>query len=62
MSLRTAYLALSVVSNIALVLATVAAFVYYTTDAGIVVGAFCLTSLAVSNSVLSLHFREIDKS
>lgn len=57
MSLRNAYLALSIVSNLALIVATVAAFVYYTTDAGIVVGAFCLTSIAISNSVLSLHFR-----
>lgn len=60
MSLRTAHLALSAVSNLALIVATVAAFVYYTTDAGIVVGAFCLTSLTISSAVLSLHFRELD--
>jgi hypothetical protein len=60
-SLRTAFLTLSLVSNLALITATILAFVYYSTDAGIIVGAFCLTALAVSNAVMSLHFRELDK-
>lgn len=59
MKLRNAYLALSVVSNVALILATVAAFLWYPSpDGGIIVGAFCLTSLAISNAVMSLHFRD----
>lgn len=57
MRLRTAYVALSIISNIALIVATVAAFKYYSTDAGIIVGAFCMTSLTISSAVLSLHFR-----
>jgi hypothetical protein len=58
-SLRTAFLALSIVSNLALITATVLAFLFYpTADGGIIVGAFCLTSLGISNAVLSLHFKE----
>ena len=58
MTLRNIYLALSVVSNLALIIATIVSFISYTLDAGIIVGAFCLTSLGISNAVLSLHFRD----
>lgn len=58
MKLRTLYIALSMVSNLALILATVASFVYYSTDAGIIVGGFALIALSVSNAVLSLHFKD----
>jgi hypothetical protein len=57
-TIRNVYAVLSVVYNVALIVATVLAFRYYSTDAGIVVGAFCLTSLAITSAVLSLHLRD----
>lgn len=51
------YLALSLISNLALVAATVLAFMFYSTDAGIIVGAFCLSTLGISNAVLFTALR-----
>lgn len=59
MRLRTLYVALTILGDIALILATVAAFAFYPSpDGGIIVGAFCLTSLTISSAVLSLHFKD----
>lgn len=59
MKLRNAYLVLSTISNLALIMATIAAFLWYPSpDGGIIIGAFCLTSLGISNAVLSLHFKD----
>lgn len=59
-NLRTIFITLSMVSNFVLILATVAAFIYYTTDAALIFSAFTLTALSITNSVLSLHFRTRD--
>lgn len=59
-NLRTIFITLSMVSNFVLILATAAAFIYYTTDASLIFAAFALTALSVSNATLSLHFKAKD--
>lgn len=58
MRLRNIYAVLSVIYNLALIAATILAWRYYSLDAGIVVGGFCLTSLSITSAVLSLHFKD----
>lgn len=58
MSLRKLYLGLSLFSNFLLIASTGIAWVVHSDDAGIIVGAFALTALSISNAVLSLHFRD----
>ena len=57
MSFRTIFIALSMLSNAVLVLGTVAAFLFYTIDSGLILGGFAAISLSISNATLSLHFR-----
>lgn len=61
MSFRTIFIALSMISNLALILGTVAAFMFYTTDAGLILGGFMCIALSVSNATLSLHFKDVNK-
>lgn len=56
-NLRKAFIALSMVSNFILIASTIIAWITYSTDAGLVIGAFCLCALSISNAVLSLHFK-----
>lgn len=61
MRFRNTFIALSMISNLVLILGTIAAFRYYTTDSGLILGGFMCIALSVSNAVLSLHFKDIDK-
>lgn len=61
MKFRNIFIALSMISNLALMLGSAAAFMFYTTDAGLILGGFMCIALSVSNATLSLHFRDTSK-
>ena len=61
MKLRNIFIILSMISNAALIAATVIAFYTYTLDSALIIGSFAFLALSISNATLSLHFRRDNK-
>ncbi len=61
MNFRTIFIALSMISNFALLAATAIAFFTYTLDSALIIGSFAFLALSISNATLSLHFRREDR-